>query len=81
MDRVPKIFFFFGTPCWDCHACNVDDQQQGERNTCDCQIRKGSVIKSLGEDTRVAHVVVVLNERARMVAMSRRKRMVAHKYR
>ena len=39
---------------------------------------KGSVIRSLGEDARKTFVVGRLHGRARMVATSRRKRMVAH---
>ena len=40
-----RINFFCWTPCWDGHACNADGQQHKvEWNTCDCRIRKGSVI-------------------------------------
>ena len=52
------IFFWGGTPCSDGHACNVDDQQRGQNETHGTvELGKGSVIRSLGEDTRVAHVV------------------------
>ena len=43
--RRRRYHFFCWTPCWDGHACNADGQQQKEEwNTCDCRIRKGSVI-------------------------------------
>ena len=41
-------------------------------------MRKGSVIRALGEDTRIVRVASRTHGRAQMAAISRRKRTVAH---
>ena len=51
---------------------------RGKNETLVAVKRGGMVIRSLGENTRKARVVGRTHGRARMVATSRRKRMVAH---
>ena len=61
------------------HVMQMIEKQKVDCNTCDCRIGKGRVIKSLGEDTRVAHFERSAKSNwRRTVALSRRKRMVAH---
>ena len=52
---------------------------RNERDTCVCRKGEGSVVRSLGEDARKTLDVGRTHGRARMVATSRRKRMVANK--
>ena len=58
------------------HVVQMTDNRE-EGNACDGRRRHGSVIRSLGGDTRTALVAGRTHGRARMVATSRRKRMVA----
>ena len=53
----------------------IDDRN--ERGTCICTEGKGSVVRSLGQDSRKTLVVGRSHGRARMVSISPRKRMVA----
>ena len=77
------FLFFLKTPCRDSqggHACDVDDPPKGKRQ----KKVEACVTIELERKAPSNHLVrmyafhVVLDGCARMVAMSRRERMVAH---